>query len=114
MISRFIAALLGATTIAASAIGTAGNAAAYPGGEIFFDNLRSNGIPVGSLEEAAKAANIVCDLIADGESYDSVIATLGRDTGMSDEQVSYFVEQSVLFFCRESTPLLPDVGSLPG
>jgi Protein of unknown function (DUF732) len=96
-----------AAVLATASLGTAGIAAAYPRAEIFLDNLRSHGIPAESEKQAVQTANAACSLLAEGEPYDSLIETGVEATGMTDDQFRYFVEQSVLFYCPQSTPLLP-------
>jgi len=111
MITGYFARLAGTAAItvaiSASAIGTASIAAAYPLGDIFLANLESHGIAVDSPKQAFEAADTVCSLIAEGEPYETLIQRGVSDTSLTNEQFRYFVGQSVLFFCPESTPLLP-------
>ena len=96
-----------AAVLATASLGTAGIAAAYPREDIFLDNLETHGIAAESEKQAVEAAIAACSLMAEGEPYDSLIETGVEVTGMTNEQFRYFVEQSVLFYCPESTSLLP-------
>jgi hypothetical protein len=102
MITGYFASLAGTAAItvaiSASAIGTA---------SIFLANLESHGVAMNSPEQAFEAADNVCSLIAEGEPYETLIQRGVSDAGLTNEQVRYLAEQSVFFYCPESTPVLP-------
>jgi hypothetical protein len=111
MIARHAASLVRAATVAgvltAASIGAAATATAYPAGDIFLYNLKSHGIVFDLPEQAFEAANIVCSLIASGEPYETLIERGVSDSGLTEAQFGYLVEQSVQFSCPTSSSYLP-------
>lgn len=96
-----------AVVIGASAIATATSAQACGGrGDHFLASLESHGIDA-DPGTALQVAEAVCSGFAEGETYDTLINQGAADTGLSAEDFAYAVEQSVVFFCPESSDELP-------
>lgn len=95
-----------AVAISASAIGTAAYAQACGTGDHFLSMLESRGINA-DPESAFELVDAVCSGFAEGEAYDVLIGQGVAETGLTHDDFVFFVEQSVLFFCPESTPNLP-------
>ncbi len=93
--------------IVAAAIAAAAPAEACSGSaDHFLATLESHGIdPDPSF--ALELAEAVCSDLGEGEAYDVLIEQGVTETGLSHEDFVFFVKQSVLFFCPESTPKLP-------
>ncbi len=96
-----------ATAIGASAIATAASAQACGGGDHFLATLESHGIAT-EPATALQLAEAVCTGLADGEPYNTLIDQGVAETGLSHQDFAYLVEQSVVFFCPESSDKLPD------
>lgn len=97
-----------AVIIGASAIATATSAQACAGrGDHFLATLESHGIDA-DPDTALQLAEAVCSGLAEGETYDTLIDQGAADTGLSVEDFAFVVEQSVVFFCTESSDKLPN------
>ena len=95
-----------ALAIGASALITATVAEACACGDHFLDTLESHGINADPAS-AFELADAVCSSLAEGEAYDALIDQGIADTGLSAGDFTFVVEQSVVFFCPESTQKLP-------
>ena len=94
-----------ATTIV-SAIVAATSAGACSGTDHFLATLESRAIHT-DPSYALEIAEAVCSGLGTGEPYDALVEQGVAETGLSHDDFMFVVEQSVLFFCPESTPNLP-------
>ena len=103
MIHRFtkvVAAAIAAGGLALAAVATATTASALTGDNAqFFDDIESAGIGYDSPEAAVKNAQLVCQLLSEGNSPNSIGREIVGNSDLSSGQATAFVTASVDSFC---------------
>jgi hypothetical protein len=99
-VTRFAGTAIVAGSLGLATVATAGTASALTGDNTeFFDQIEAAGIGYDSPAAAVKNAEMVCSLLAKGNSAGSIGNEITHNSNLSNRQAAVFIVASVDSFC---------------
>jgi hypothetical protein len=104
--ARLAGTIVAGTALGVAALASAGTASASKVDDDFVALVQRQGLPIKSGPAVVRAAGVVCQSFADGESMSSIAKDIVSATALETRQAALFIVDSVFTYCPQYTSRL--------